>query len=329
MAALTPLSLTDAQALLGEYADAGDPVSEVVAVLAGTVNSSYAVVLGGDSLSLLRRFVRIYEEQDHEGAIAEAARLELLAARGVPPPMRRRDGHAVGTMHGKPVAVFPWRDGDIRKLAAVTTNDAFRVGVALAEVHLAGRDIPMTVGRFEPSDLIVRLDRLAAVPFHAIAAQAAPLRDKLTAWSAKRDAALPTGFVHGDVFRDNVLWSTDGEISALLDFESASLGVLAYDLMVTILAWSFRDSLDEAIARAIVAGYQTVRSIEAIERDALLVEGCIAALRFSITRLTDAELRAAEAGVPPRRDKDYRRFLMRLATLEELGHDGLMRVLGL
>ncbi len=58
------------------------------------------------------------------------------------------------------------------------------------------------------------------------------------------------GLIHGDLFRDNVLWR-EGEISALLDFESASRGSRPFDLMVTILAWCFGDSLDhEARPRA-------------------------------------------------------------------------------
>ena len=91
MAALTPLSMADAKALfaaydLGQASDEKD-VTDVATVTAGTVNSSYAVRFGET-----RRFVRIYEEQDHEGARTEAARLELLAGRGVrtPAPMRRR-----------------------------------------------------------------------------------------------------------------------------------------------------------------------------------------------------------------------------------------------
>jgi len=328
MAALTPFTLDDARKLAKAYNDL-DPgrIEAVEPVLAGTVNSSYAIQLADR-----RVFVRIYEEQEHDGAVTEASRLERLAARGVrtPPPLRRGDGDFVGTMHGKPVVVFPWRAGEMRCLASVTTEDSWRVGVALAELHLAGRDLPAAVGRFEPKDLSLRLDRLASVPFPAIRGEVPSLRAKLATWMARRDPTLPRGLVHGDVFRDNVLWNQRGvgaEISALLDFESASFGVLAYDLMVTVLAWSFRDALDETVAASLVAGYDSVRPLEARERAALLAEGCLAAIRFTITRLTDAELRAAEAGVPPRRDKDWRRFAMRLATLESLGDEGLARVL--
>ena len=42
--------------------------------------------------------------------------------------------------------------------------------------------------------------------------------------------------IHGDLFRDNVLWA-GGEVAAILDFEQASGGSLAYDLAVCINDW--------------------------------------------------------------------------------------------
>jgi homoserine kinase type II len=102
-----------------------------------------------------------------------------------------------------------------------------------------------------------------------LAAQAAPLRRALNAWSARRDSSLPRALIHGDLFRDNVLWN-GAEIAALLDFESASDGVLAYDLMVTVLAWCFGDALDVSLARAMVAGYAEVRALSRAETDGLL-----------------------------------------------------------
>jgi homoserine kinase type II len=173
----------------------------------------------------------------------------------------------------------------------------------------------------------VRLDRIARAPDPRLAAEAEPLEARLATWEARRDPGLQRGLIHGDLFRDNVLWLDDGRISALLDFESASDGALAYDLMVTILAWSFKDTLDVAIARSIAEGYESVRALTAPERRGLLAEGAIAATRFTVTRLTDDALRALETGRPPRADKDYRRFLRRLEWLESQGEAGLDQAL--
>jgi homoserine kinase type II len=324
LAIRTPLTLDEVRVFLLDYVDS--PPLALVGVERGTVNSSYEVRLPSDKL-----FVRLYEEQDFEGARAEAERLAYLARQGVatPAPLARRDAGTrfIGSLAGKPAAVFPWCDGDMRCLRAVTPDDGRRVGEALARLHQAGTSAPRSLGRFEPADLRVRLERIARASEPLLASQAAPLEAKLSTWEARRDPALPRGLIHGDLFRDNVLWQEDGRISALLDFESASDGPLAYDLMVTILAWCFKDTLDVAIARAIAAGYASVRPLTTSERRGLLAEGAIAAIRFTVTRLTDDALRALETGRPPRADKDYRRFLLRLDWLESQGETGLDQAL--
>lgn len=49
-------------------------------------------------------------------------------------------------------------------------------------------------------------------------------------------AALPQGIVHGDLFRDNVLFNSNA-LSAVLDFHHAAHGFLIYDLAVTANDW--------------------------------------------------------------------------------------------
>jgi homoserine kinase type II len=324
----TILSLEDVVVFLSNYSapHGSERPSALVGVERGTVNSSYEVQWG---LGSRRLFLRLYEEQDLEGARAEADRLAYLAGKGVPTPapLPLHEGGFIGMLGGKPAALFPWRPGDMRCLGSVTPEDARRVGEALARLHTAGKDAPRGPGRFEPEDLYRRLDRIAEAKDPFLASLAGPLRGRLASWADRRDPALPRGLIHGDLFRDNVLWRDDGQISALLDFESASDGPLAYDLMVTLLAWSFKDELDLEIARSIAQGYTSGRPLSEVERQGLLAEGAIAALRFTITRITDEAIRALESGRPPRRDKDWRRFHRRLESLEALGKDGLLRVL--
>src|SRR5262249_25446290 len=112
----------------------------------------------------------------------------------------------------------------------------------------------------------------------------------------------PGGLVHSDLFRDNVLWQ-DGRISALLDFESASHETSSFDVMVTLLAWCFHTSLDRELSRALIRGYTGVRPFTEGERARLFDDARFAALRFSITRITDFELRPKGTGIY----KDFRR----------------------
>ncbi|MDB5216565.1 MAG: Homoserine kinase [Myxococcaceae bacterium] len=318
MAILTVPSDADLDALLGAY-DLGEKRS-AAGIEAGTVNTSYALEMGKG-----RFFLRIYEEQAQAGAEAEARLLLHLAASGVPTPapVQARDGSMVHLLVGKPAALFPWVAGDMLCLEAVTPAAAHAVGGALARMHLAGPAEPVATslsgGRFGADDLVARCDRVAKSTDQVARVLAEPLRDAVIRLDRKRRADLPRGLVHGDLFRDNVLWH-DGKIAALLDFESAHKGPFAYDVAVTILSWSFRDAFDFDVARAIVAGYREVRELEESEREALYVESVFAALRFTITRITDEAIRVG---------KKWQRFVARREAIEQLGPAGLREALAL
>jgi homoserine kinase type II len=324
MALLTAISDEDARRLLGAY-QVG-PLESFEALTAGSVNSNFSVRTGGPGARQL--FLRLYEEQDRAGAEAETAMVERLGAAGVPtaPPVRRSDGRLVSELRGKPAALFAWRQGSIRCTALVTPEDSRAVGRALARVHMAGARESPRPSRFRFEDLCARLDRVAASGDERFAPAVPALRDALQSTHDARPTGLPRGLIHGDLFRDNVLWAGDGRIAALLDFESASEGTFAYDLMVTILAWCVRDDLDLERARAMREGYEQVRLLEASERRGLAVEGAFAALRFAVTRITDFGMRSAKGGPPPARD--WRRFMMRFDSLRALGTDGVRRALG-
>src|SRR5438067_7013446 len=225
MATYTQLTLEQAKVVGDRF---GVRVAEVVAVPAGSVNSNYRLVLG-DGTSL---FARVYEEQGQEGAEGESRLLDHLAENGVatPRPLARTDGKGFTTIleteagATRPIALFPWRDGEILCQSRITPEVAEKVGQKLAEVHRAGATFhERRPGRFRVEDLRVRLGRIAAADDPALAAMAPKLEERLDRAERARDLDLPHGIIHGDLFRDNVLWHS-GTPVALLDFESACDG---------------------------------------------------------------------------------------------------------
>jgi homoserine kinase type II len=339
MAILTALDLPGAQAIGRRY---GLAVVEVRPVLAGSVNSNYALVhSGGERAPSIpsgaggaQVFLRIYEEQDAQSARGEAALLDHLCAGGVrtPRPIATDGGDFISEHAGKPVAIFPWCEGQGSCQAGVTAERARKVGEALARVHLAGATFQGgSKSRFDVQGMRYRLELLAQRVLDA------PLRLVTLELGAAldRSLALPPpppesqGIIHGDLFRDNVLWDAEEHLAALLDFESASRGSFAFDLMVTVLAWCYAGPTQGAhfeieLARAMVAGYSAVRRIPEAERARFWAEARFAAARFTITRITDFELRPRGVGV----FKDYRRFLGRLRAIEALGAEGWGALLG-
>jgi homoserine kinase type II len=333
MAILTALPLDEARRIGALYEL---DVAAVRGIPAGSVNSNYELTLAGGG----RVFLRIYEEQTLASAALEARLLDHLAAGGVktPKPLirvdqgegsttptgQRGDQGFIAELAGKPVALFPWVPGEILCQRAVTPESARRVGEALARVHIAGASFEgAPKSRFGAEQLEARLASLAQTPLpEHIARDAAELSRRLALCPPRAPESVAV--IHGDLFRDNVLWD-QGEITALLDFESASRGSAAFDLGVTLLSWCYADSLDQALCRALAQGYSSARPLSPGERESLFDETVFAALRFSVTRITDFELRPKGSGIY----KDYRRFLGRLGELSRMGREGFLTFLSL
>lgn len=323
MAILTVPQEDELRALATAFPSLGDLLA-VHGIQAGTVNSSFALDFPAG-----RYFLRIYEEQDADGAARESKVLAHLSGHGVmtPAPLVSPHGETLLTIGGKPAALFPWVNGDIICQSGVTLVHANEVGRALARIHKAGHapDAPLDAGRFGPRELEARCERVALSTDLEAKALAPSLRAACLAAAEKRDeneGRAPSGLVHGDLFRDNILWDRANplKIAALLDFESAHDGPFAYDLAVTILAWSYGAALDLSIARALTEGYRSVRELERADREVLYDEMCLAALRFTITRITDEAIRVG---------KRWQRFVERRQAVEALGQRGLMEALGL
>lgn len=320
MATLTSLSLADAQVLAARF---GLDLVALEALAAGSVNSNFSLTTRDGA----RYFARLYEEQPLAGAQIEVSLLATLARRGarVVAPCETKEGARVLLHAGKPFAVFPWVDGDWLCLRRVTAAHCEAVGAELARVHAASSEVtPLSEGRFRPTDMLARLDRVESEGPPRLAPALAEIRSFYAEYQPLRDPELPRGICHGDLFRDNVLWQ-GARISALLDFESVYWGSFVYDLMVTALAWCYTDSVVVPHVQAMFRGYAGVRPLSAAERAALPVEGALACLRFATTRITDFELRAAP-GQPPGRD--YRRFLERLRALRSGAFEAAFQSLG-
>lgn len=317
MAVFTPLSPDDARRL-AEAHGLGRPTG-VVPIPAGSVNSNFFL-----DTPQGRWFARIYEEQEADGVAYEWSLLDHLRGAGVPVPARM-PGPAPGEVRvaGKPTAVFELIHGTESCQRGVTPARARAVGAMLARCHRACEDFGWRrEGRFGLRDVRGRLDALRTGDRHDLESARRELGDAVDEARATWPGNVPTGVIHGDLFRDNVRWEGD-RIVALIDWESASDGVLVFDLMVCVLAWCFGDELEWELARAMVGGYAAERPLANAEVAALKVTGMAAAARFATTRITDFELR--EGAIGERTHKDYRRFMQRLATLRALDPEELAR----
>src|SRR5439155_13965794 len=112
----------------------------------------------------------------------------------------------------------------------------------------------------------------------------------------------------------------------ILDFEAACRGKFVYDLATAVNALCF-EGRKYQIRRfeALIAGYESLRTLSLPEWDAFPNELRFSALRFTVTRLKDFFLRPVNTGM--RIHKDFREFFARLQVLRRERPGGMDRLL--
>ncbi len=220
--------------------------------------------------------------------------MKHLAGRGLPVPGPHADasGKILLTLNGKPAAVVDRLPGEHH--LAPDAADCAAVGAVLGRMHLAGRDFAMVQPNLR--GLAWWEATVPAVLPHLPAGLADLMADELAfqrhLGASAAFAALPRGVVHGDLFRDNVMFDA-GVLVGVFDFYFAGVDCLLFDIAVALNDWCIDlDSgrLDEDRARAFVAAYRRVRVLEAGELRLLPALMRAAAFRFWLSRLWDVHL---------------------------------------
>lgn len=210
----------------------------------------------------------------------------------VPEPQAERSGQLVHRLRGKPAAVVDKLAGGHEM--APDIDHCEQVGAMLARMHAAGEDFEL----YQPNLRGIGWWR-ETVP-QVLPFLDSPRRELLQAELAFQEAlaaspaysGLPRGPIHGDLFRDNVMFA-QGRLVGFFDFYFAGVDALLFDIAVCLNDWSIDvDSgrLDEPRAQAFVGAYESVRPLTAAEHRLLpgLLRG--AAFRFWLSRLWDLHL---------------------------------------
>ena len=251
--------------------------------------------------------------------------MDHLAAKGIscPTPLHGRDGQALRTLCGRPAAIVSFLRGLWPR--RISVPHCGQLGTALAEMHLAGNDFPLTrrnslsVDGWRP--LFEAVGEQADTVLPGLAEEILrELEDLERHWPK----SLPTGIIHADLFPDNVFFLHD-QFSGLIDFYFACNDLLAYDLAICLNAWCFdtERSFHATRARHLLAGYQAVRPLTAEELQALPLLCRGAAMRFLLTRLYDWLNTPAGAYVRPKDPLEYLHKLRFHRTIQGPGAYGL------
>lgn len=203
----------------------------------------------------------------------------------VPAPIPDLDGRRIGRVEGHPALLTPRLPGVHPERP--TAAQCRAIGDFLGRMHRISAQLE---GPPHPRDLPWLEAGHAAharrIP-HDLASMLRGAIDALASAERRDDwARMPTGLVHGDLFRDNAMF--DGDVlTGVIDFHHAARAPLAFDLAVAAMDWcSDPDGrLDAERTRTLLDAYARIRPLTREELwfwPVLLVLACT---RFLVARL--------------------------------------------
>ncbi|MEQ1950853.1 homoserine kinase [Mesorhizobium sp. CN2-181] len=283
MAVYTDVSEGELQAFLAHY-DVGELLS-YKGIAEGSENSNYLLHTSTGAYILT-----LYEKRvERDDLPFFLGLMDHLARKGIvcPLPVNRKNGAIIGELAGRAAALITFLEG--MWMRRPTVAQCREVGKALAALHVAGADFPLT----RPNALQIDGWRKLWAGARGRADEVEP---GLVA-EVDRDFAelardwpkdLPSGVIHADLFPDNVFFLGQ-KLSGLIDFYFACNDFYAYDLATCLNAWCFEkdNSYNLTKSTALLAGYRGVRPLETAEVEALPLLARGSALRFMLTRLYD------------------------------------------
>ncbi len=282
MAAFTPLADADLARLAGYYALPCTPFARGIAE--GIENSNYLLECPGGQPSGRKWVLTILEFPDAVDIDFQVRLSQRLQDSEVPVavPVPGTDGGPTVPIGGKPALLYPFMEG--RHPTAPEPAQCAALGTVLARTHLAARDLSHPNRR----DWAWLQQAAASVTASLTAEEAGLLREEISHQSALEAQvnALPSGIIHGDLFRDNALFQGQ-RVTAIIDWYNAGSGPLLYDLAITLNDWCLDDAgeMDAGLAGSLLGGYARVRPVSPDERRLLADLLRRAALRFWVSRL--------------------------------------------
>lgn len=262
---------------------------------AGIENTNYFVTTTAAQLVLT-----IFEQQQAQ-EVRELVRLAMhLGSKKmqVPAPISNNQGEWLLTIQGKPAILCPRLTGE--HINHPEPTHCFAIGQAIAQLHLNAQDLHPR--RENDRGYQWWLQAGPALTEHLSVEQQAILQQELAFQKSQHSTwqALPSGWIHGDLFHDNALFSaTDHSFDvAILDLYNACEGALLFDLAVIANDWccDSQGQWKTGCVEALWQGYETIRPLTSCEKDnwQLALRG--AALRFWLSRLLTQQLQKQQGG---------------------------------
>jgi len=321
MAVYTELGKSILEELVDDYGFGR--IATAAGISQGSVNSNYLL-----ETSKGKFLLRIDEVKSEMEVKREIDLLVFLRRHSFPcpHPIQDRKGRYYRDFQNKCLSLYKYSDGRLLTPERLGLNHLENIGRTLGDLHVIGKGYKKGIDNrfsFERiADLYLGVRTRLPNYFRKISRA---LDDEVEYLNHYLEGKLPKGVIHGDLFADNLLFRGE-RLTAVLDFEAACRGKFIFDLATAVNALCFVDgqySLDRF--RALVRGYESVRTLSLAEWDAFPNELRYSSLRFTITRLQDFFLRPINGAA--RVHKDFHEFFDRLRILRREKEGGMEALL--
>ena len=259
--AYTEVSSNDADELLIQAGLSG--LNEIEPLDGGWANSNYILTLEDSSKVVLK----VWDERTPEDIDLVLQNTLWLAKHGIPTPvpLTFNDGSNLVLKNGAAWMLMPYVEGN---WLSSDYESLFALGKIQAQLH----EIPSPDNIHSSFSMGLELWKKMfdlAEQQNLDSEFIDLLKMEMNSLQGSLFDRLPQGIIHGDLFPDNVLGS-NGEISAILDFEEVCTGPKAFDLVMSFVGfgWEGGEPVEERWT-ALLQGYESVRPLSNNEKIAL------------------------------------------------------------
>lgn len=307
MAVITELHRSDIDRMLAQY-ELGTLVN-YRETDQGIENSNYFVRIEQNGTPTVRTeyVLTVLEDREPVNRSLVVATMERCSAYGLPVPaiVRTREGAALAHWHDREILLCQRIPGN--HVVLPTKKHCGAIGRFLARLHLIlkpmGIDTPYARNLGWLKKVSETCQDALQVEERKVLRRAMSLLSSLL---ERNDVqGLPRGIVHGDLFRDNVLFNQHG-LCGVLDFHHAGYGYWLFDLSVAIndCCWE-NGKIDAEKTFAVLREYDNIRKLETMEYSCFPYFLLYAAVGFWLSRLAIAVRDNLPEGFPRKDPKEF------------------------
>jgi len=317
MSVFTPLNEQDIRHFLSGF-DVGDLI-RFEGIDGGSENTNYFVDTRRDDGKELS-FVLTLVERPVEDLPFFIRLLDCLHQANLPVPyaLEDRDGVSLHEIKNRPTLLQPRLPG--KHPERPSAGQCTALGHFVAQLHTASSSPELQRKNDRGPDWTLNnAARLLTTTWQNDAVWLIPAFTQLRHWFDLAPA-LPQTVIHGDLFRDNVMF-LDNTLSGVIDFYNAATGWTLMELAICVNDWcvdisdSGTFSINKTRSRALLNAYEAHRPLDADENLSWPHVLQLAALRFWVSRQQYVTAHRGQTGVLIK-DPDYFRQLFMLHTRE-------------